>query len=1745
MQKCPTCPKCTGFYTATHRDNSRYKSSKQPILLNCGHTFCEICVVKLAGRDDKTTIPCPQCKVITNIPEDVPMFKALTPNYYIIGLLFCNQRTLLDQELSRLIPAGGSSTLKRFDRKYGEKLLCQECNLNKATCRCVKCDSYYCGLCFTKVHSGYNSLRHHQALEISDGTESVIIKEEVAPVCTDHDNRPIEYYCEDDLTPICSRCVIMGAHKGHSISSMEDKNKGVLAEMEPALQTANYVVKKLKKTEQSFNDFSPNFKAETTSVIEEIRAHFMSLHGTMQAREHHLIKEVYDKFNDSLLPVLYKKSDLHEEKRRLEAAIKAAQRILNNNNETVLNAKEILDHLLRARTIPCTAVKQNITDTTDSIKWNSGEPIESLINQHGSIEGSVSSRFSLQTIVDIPDTDDSDSHSSISHSSYTDTVNSSEDVIVEDERSDLEDDVQKKNKKTFLMEKQSYRAKYPGHCEQVYVTHIKSPAKFYCQKKTDQAKLNNLIKNMNIWCRSLAKESDIPAHVEEGDLVLAQYSADKKWYRARVLVVIPPKSSQDTTSNTITTSTSDRDTQSTTQDSETSSTIDYDNQNKTKNRKKKKDKLQTNEEQAEVLFFDYGNHEVIPISRTRHMQQRFLKVPQFMLECALHDIEPISDNGVWSKEAAQTFKKMIDGRVMYMNVIREINGILQVDLHKPAHNDIMDDSPVSLRESLIFLELACFSYNSEPIGVKPVLPASTNAGRNYTTPEPKTETDIFHVCVTSPETPHSFFVQPLGDECKYLTNMMAKMQDTYNVDSGDLYTVYCPVKGMICVALYTSDNQWYRARVINIPGRKLVDVQYVDYGYVDRIPYWNIRKILDTFLVLPPQAVYCRLCDIEPIDSKLGWSNAALDWWKDAVLFKQFHLKITGLPANVFDVVLTPLVEDYQPDNINTQLVQRGYAISTGVWSTGVQAIEPYKKCKTKNTGDDHAGNQTISNTPYVENSSTGPNTPRMVSPERTPVNSPLTSPSKQFRTNTHQPSSLTVPNSCSIPFSNTNSSSYISSSPYSTSTSPKAKPNVAQKLHVNVQKAAEQSSPSLTKDGSNTDTYLEVFVSAYVSPSNFHVQLAKKHDTALKDLMSQLQADCDRADLKGEKVWRKNEFCACKYSKDNMWYRAKILNVINKNLYQMQLVDYGHIDHCGFNDLRSLNNERRRKSCFAVKCHLASLYPAGSTDRHRWSITAREFMENQIKDKTCLIKKQGDIVSEDLGLPIDLIIEEEVPESALEPSRKIYYGLIEKIVDAGLAIPIKTSPSKKPKVDNPYYTYKKHPIPDNDTLIVEPTFVDYDCIIYTQICDEEEEMNEFTQMIHKKYSDVEPVVCDWKIGQACVALFELDECWYRASIVEMEDDKVQVLFVDYGNSSWQTYSSIRPPIPECLKKPSYSLQCYLHNVIPVSENGQWPVVTLEFIHNKLVGHQVTVHKQAVTEDEKLLVNINLTNGQDLTDLLLSKQCIQIIDDMTPAYNISTAVTKILQETTLKTVEPFSCGFKFPVAVTNIELPNLIYCQHKPLDANQGTEEYREEATRINNSLEELQRLSIDINMSAPQSHVWTTLPKPGNICSAQYSIDDYWYRALVITVDEESDLVKVLFVDYGNSEDVPKDRLRVLPKKLQKLPMQAMRCYIADLVPPDGQSSFSFECLKLLPQVLDGQEFLADVKSSEPLTIDLFLMKMEGEGLQLAHQFLVNARLAKFAPASNLLDMALNGGRSDDTPDVICEEEEVKEKLL
>lgn len=65
----------------------------------------------------------------------------------------------------------------------------------------------------------------------------------------------------------------------------------------------------------------------------------------------------------------------------------------------------------------------------------------------------------------------------------------------------------------------------------------------------------------------------------------------------------------------------------------------------------------------------------------------------------------IQDEG-WGEEAKTKFLEMVNNKVVSMMVFREEDGVLIVDLRKPPFNEVSSNTPLSLKDALVFLDLA-------------------------------------------------------------------------------------------------------------------------------------------------------------------------------------------------------------------------------------------------------------------------------------------------------------------------------------------------------------------------------------------------------------------------------------------------------------------------------------------------------------------------------------------------------------------------------------------------------------------------------------------------------------------------------------------------------------------------------------------------------------------------------------------------------------------------------------------------------------------------------------------------------------------------------------------------------------------------------------------------------------------------------------------------------------------------------
>uniref|UniRef100_A0A7N6B5J1 Tudor domain-containing protein 1 n=1 Tax=Anabas testudineus TaxID=64144 RepID=A0A7N6B5J1_ANATE len=115
--------------------------------------------------------------------------------------------------------------------------------------------------------------------------------------------------------------------------------------------------------------------------------------------------------------------------------------------------------------------------------------------------------------------------------------------------------------------------------------------------------------------------------------------------------------------------------------------------------------------------------------------------------------------------------------------------------------------------------------------------------------------------------------------------------------------------------------------------------------------------------------------------------------------------------------------------------------------------------------------------------------------------------------------------------------------------------------------------------------------------------------------------------------------------------------------------------------------------------------------------------------------------------------------------------------------------------------------------------------------------------------------------------------------------------------------------------------------------------------------------------------------------------------------------------------------------------------------------------------LEALLSISTELQKTYSRPTMTTYVPFVGEVCTVQFSCDMNWYRGLVKTLAADQKMANILYIDFGNEEDVPLERIMPLPANIQPFCPCAMECRIAGVVPVGG--NWSGECCIAVRQML------------------------------------------------------------------------------
>uniref|UniRef100_A0A8C0IG16 Tudor domain containing 1 n=1 Tax=Bubo bubo TaxID=30461 RepID=A0A8C0IG16_BUBBB len=575
--------------------------------------------------------------------------------------------------------------------------------------------------------------------------------------------------------------------------------------------------------------------------------------------------------------------------------------------------------------------------------------------------------------------------------------------------------------------------------------------------------------------------------------------------------------------------------------------------------------------------------------------------------------------------------------------------------------------------------------------------------------------------------------------------------------------------------------------------------------------------------------------------------------------------------------------------------------------------------------------------------------------------------------------------------------------------------------------------------------------VTEFKSPREFYIQMSSPE---VLDQISKLSAklqDCyANTVIQEQYIAVKGEVCVARCTLDQTWSRALVKDLdISQKKAQVFYIDYGNEENIPLSWVKALHKDTELlfPPC-AIKCSFANYDPK----EKGWS----EGIDNiylQLIGKHCSVTVV-DVLQEEmmLSFAVDVV----VPD----------FGKYLVVYMGG-----KKTQHSSENVSENHSKGSKEKIPEDEAFLycgnsvaacVSVCIGDAFSGVVSSIQNPE---NFFCQQMHSQLAELQVSLNEHcgkspsspafhpPAGNVCCAQFTEDNLWYRAAVIQyVSEDTALVGYIDYGNFEVLPLTRLRPMISRLMDLPAQAIRCTLAGVKPPS--GAWTSKAISFM-NQLVKDKVLTVKVIDKESDRSVV--------------------ELIDaSVTPVINIASHFGEkgfaaeesrmALPAIGMSDVKPANGEYELTlkqtvdVVVCALYSPGEFYCQ-------------------ISNNSELLALNLLNKSLSAYCQKTPPNVVKPvnGEPCCAFFSDDGNWYRALVKNVTSDG-TVRVCFVDYGNVEEVPLDKIRQISSSFLKLPFQGIKCWLSGIKP--GNSKWIPEATARFCMYTAGKKLQARVTS-------------------------------------------------------------------
>ncbi|NXL92518.1 TDR15 protein, partial [Alectura lathami] len=254
----------------------------------------------------------------------------------------------------------------------------------------------------------------------------------------------------------------------------------------------------------------------------------------------------------------------------------------------------------------------------------------------------------------------------------------------------------------------------------------------------------------------------------------------------------------------------------------------------------------------EVEFIDYGNTAVVSPSKICRIEEKFLTLPRLSIHCSLSRVKNYPDES-WTVENTSDFISKVDGKPVTCKFIEQHGEQWEVDIIYVLIGEVLLqeylNKLLSCRQTFVgwekYSNTDCKEF-SKSFKMSSITWTLLQSGRRYSG---------FATAVTDPS---DFCVQ-----FEELFGCMNNLSSLLSEIPGNLQALpeEFVAPGTSCLIQFGLEAQWNRAEISEVTSQSVI-LRWIDYGFLNSIPYTDIHKLKvmpEGLSYLPHLACSCSL----------------------------------------------------------------------------------------------------------------------------------------------------------------------------------------------------------------------------------------------------------------------------------------------------------------------------------------------------------------------------------------------------------------------------------------------------------------------------------------------------------------------------------------------------------------------------------------------------------------------------------------------------------------------------------------------------------------------------------------------------------------------------------------------------------------------------------------------------------------------------------------------------------------------